>query len=346
MAGSFCGARLKRAREESGLSQGEFARAVGLSSEYISLLESSKRIPSLATLKQIASFLSKEMGFFFLEKKPGIEDFLDDPRIPETLKPELNKFKKYCLDYLTLEEKTGRYLALAPNYINLSPEQLAEEERRRLDLGEEPIRDIFNLLEMNGLRIVRQALSAEFRLAGVFVFDQQKEAAFCLINRSESPGFQIVAAAHFYGHYLKDREAGLILDNMDVMIDEYVSLYSPREQFAQEFAAYFLVPPSKLKSCIEKCAGTHSLTFDEVILIKRYFGVDTRTLVRVLKKYDLISNKQFEDYYKRSSTDREKKIFGYISESEQGKSFPASKRSKIVVSERYRVLAVEASRME
>ncbi|NTU51200.1 MAG: helix-turn-helix transcriptional regulator, partial [Candidatus Aminicenantes bacterium] len=43
------GIRLKKAREEVNLSQGAFAKSLGLSSEYISLLESGKRTPSFET---------------------------------------------------------------------------------------------------------------------------------------------------------------------------------------------------------------------------------------------------------------------------------------------------------
>jgi transcriptional regulator with XRE-family HTH domain len=46
------GARIKKARIAQGLSQAAFARALGFSSEFISLLEADKRGPSYATLKK------------------------------------------------------------------------------------------------------------------------------------------------------------------------------------------------------------------------------------------------------------------------------------------------------
>ena len=56
------GGKLKKARTELGLSQGAVGRALGLSSEFISLLEADKRAPSLATLNKIASLLRKDIG--------------------------------------------------------------------------------------------------------------------------------------------------------------------------------------------------------------------------------------------------------------------------------------------
>jgi len=52
------GSKLKKARTELGLSQVAFARALGFSSEFISLLEADKRAPSLTTLNKIAAYLS------------------------------------------------------------------------------------------------------------------------------------------------------------------------------------------------------------------------------------------------------------------------------------------------
>jgi transcriptional regulator with XRE-family HTH domain len=52
-----------------GLSQGAVARALGISSEFISLLEADKRAPSLATLNKIASLLRKDIGYFLQEKE-------------------------------------------------------------------------------------------------------------------------------------------------------------------------------------------------------------------------------------------------------------------------------------
>jgi len=60
------GSRLKKARTELGLSQAAFARALGFSSEFISLLEADKRAPSLTSLNKIASLLRKDIGYFLM----------------------------------------------------------------------------------------------------------------------------------------------------------------------------------------------------------------------------------------------------------------------------------------
>jgi transcriptional regulator with XRE-family HTH domain len=340
------GTRLKRAREEVNLSQGAFAKALGLSSEYISLLESGKRTPSFETLLKVAGFLNRNVSYFFEDRRPAFESLFDRAAADERIRKDLLKFKAACDRYLELEEQTGRRLDLAPQYPRVSAERLAEEERRRLGLGNEPIRDVLNLCEANGLRIVRQTLPEESRIAGVFVFDEERKAAFALINANEAPGFQTLVAAHLYGHYLMDRADSPIVDDPDVVVDEYVSLYPPREQFAQTFASRFLVPPSKLRELVEKDSRSKSLSFDDVLFLKRYFGVSTRVLLRTLRGRGILPEAKFEEYFKRNPEDREQEVFGSPAGLEERRTRTLFRKSRTVPSDRYRLIAAEAAAMD
>jgi transcriptional regulator with XRE-family HTH domain len=337
------GIRLKRAREEINLSQGAFAKALGLSSEYISLLESGKRTPSFETLLKVAGYLKKDIAFFFEEKKPVFEALLADRAADERARKEILRFRAFCEKYLQLEEQTGRRLDLAPQYTHISPERLAEEERRRLGLGNEPIRDIFGLCEINGLRVVRHPFSEESRISGIFVFDPERRAAFAAVNASEPPGLQAFIAAHEYAHYLRDRFESPIIDNLDVVVDEYVSLYPPREQFAQTFASLFLVPRSKLHELIEKDFRARSLGYEEVLFLKRYFGVSTRAMLRSLRSLGHLPDAKFEEYFKRNPEDRETQIFGSASgqEERRARTLFRKPRAKAIPSDRFRLLASE-----
>jgi Zn-dependent peptidase ImmA (M78 family)/DNA-binding XRE family transcriptional regulator len=340
------GTRLKRAREEVSLSQGAFAKALGLSSEYISLLESGKRTPSFETLLKVAAFLNKNVAYFFEEQKPAFEALFGLRETDDRGLRDLQKFRAYCDRYLLLEEQTGRRLDLAPEYPRVSPERLAEEERRRLGLGNEPVRDVLALFEVNGCRIVRQTLPEEARIAGVFVFDPERKAAFALVNANEPPGLQVFIAAHLYGHYLMDRADSPIIDNPDVVVDEYVSLYPPREQFAQTFASRFLIPPSKLRELVEKDLRSKSLGFDDVLSLKRYFGVSTRSMLRALRGRGHLPEAKFEEYFKRSPEDREQEVFGSLSGQEERRTRTLFRKSRTIPSDRYRLLAAEAAAAE
>jgi len=342
---TFLGSRLKKAREEANLSQGAFARAVGLSSEYISLLESGKRIPSFATLQRIVSALNKDAAYFLSVKEPGFKALFEDPAVPSGLRRELVRFKGWADAYLAAEEATGRRLGLAPKYSHISAERMAEEERKRLGLGDEPIRDIFQLVEVNGLRLMRRPLPEAVRVAGVFVFDEPRAAAFGLVNSAEPPGIEVLAAAHLYGHYLRDRDALMIVDNSDVVLEEYVSLYPPREQFAQQFAAHFLVPPAKLRSLLEKNSSPRGLSFDDVLFLKRFFGVSTRTVLRSLRRHGLLGDFRFEEYFKRDPEEREAALFGDATGVEETAGRRRRSRRRTFLSDRYRLVTTEARAM-
>ncbi len=339
------GPRLRKAREEIDLSQGAFAKALGLSSEYISLLEAGKRTPSFETLRKIAGYLNKDIGYFFDETR-GRPSRPSSRRGPSTSAPgrDILKFRAFAERYLALEEATGRRLDLAPAYSHVSPERLADEERRRLGLGNEPIRDVFALCEANGCRVVRQPFPEEARIAGVFVFDAERRAAFAAVNANEAPGLQAVIAAHLYAHYLRDRAESPIVDNPDVVVEEYVSLYPPREQFAQTFASRFLVPRAKLRDLIEKDFRSRSLGYEDILYLKRYFGVGTRVLLRALRSEGLLAEAKFEEYFKRNPEDREAEVFGATSgpEERRGRALFRKVRARAVPSDRFRLLAAEA----
>ncbi len=337
------GTRLKRAREDINLSQGAFAKALGLSSEYISLLEAGKRTPSFETLLKISGYLNKDIAFFFDEKKPAFEALLAEGAVDPGARREILRFRAYCEKYLLLEEQTGRRLDLAPAYSHISPERLAEEERRRLGLGNEPIRDIFGLCEINGCRIARHPFPDESRIAGIFVFDAEHRAAFAAVNSGEPAGLQTLTAAHVYAHYLKDRSESPIVDNLDVVVEEYVSLYPPREQFAQTFASLFLIPRSKLQDLIEKDFRARNLDYEDVLFLKRYFGVSTRAMLRSLRGLGHLPEAKFVECFKRNPEEREGEVFGAATGNEErrARSLFRKPRARAVPSDRFRLLACE-----
>jgi Zn-dependent peptidase ImmA (M78 family) len=347
--------KIRKAREAAHLSQGAFARALGLSSEYISLLEAGKRTPSMGTLHKIAAFLNRDITFFFHEKPPpdAFTLLFRAEVVDDRTREELQRFRRYCDDYLRLEVITGRRLELAPIYgPNASAERMADEERRRLGLGNEPVRDVFALFETNGCRILRMPLPSESKVSGVFIYLEAKEAAFALVNSAQSPGRQAFSAAHEYCHYLKDRTEGPVIDNPDVFIDEYASLYHPREPFAQAFAARFLMPPSKVQEIVEKEFRSKPLSFDQVLYLKRYFGVSILAMLRTLRGLGTVSKAEFDEYAKIDPAPREKELFGSLTEGNgegeapagEGSGLVAKFRRRPIPSDRYRLLQREAMR--
>jgi transcriptional regulator with XRE-family HTH domain len=332
------GAKLRRTRESLGITQEELSRAVGLSSEFISLLEVGKRTPSLQSLRRLSAFLKKDMAYFLEEKEAAFDVFLNDKKMSSETRNEIRRFKRYCEDYLQLEDLTGRRLETSPLYLSGSPEVMAWEERERLGLGDEPIRDIFGLIEMNGLRLLKQNVLPKAQIAGIFVYFSAEQAGFALVSTAMTQGEQRLIAAHEYCHFLKDRMDGPILDNADIVFEDYLPLYHPREKFAHRFAVNFLVPSSKLRRIHQKELSTRSLHFEDVIYLKRYFGVNTSLMLRRLLELNLISSQRYYEFKEIDFFDFEKSLFGNVI----GDALSMKGRGKTISSERYKTLGVSA----
>ncbi len=332
------GTRLRREREIMGITQEALARSVGLSSEFISLLELGKRMPSLETLTTLSDFFKKDVSFFLKEKEEAFNVLLQDERVDKKARAGLRKFKRYCEEYMHLEDLTGRRIELAPFYSHPSAEAMADEERRRLGIGYEPIRDIFSLLELNGLRILRLPIPEESKISGVFIFFEAERSAFALVNSDQPFEQQVFIAAHEYCHYLKHRNSGPVIDHPDIFIEEYLPLYHPREKFAQTFAVRFLIPPEKIKVVVEKDLHSKKLSFADVLYLKGHFGVNTPDMLHTLKDLEYIPNSKYEAYLKVTPSLDDEVYF-----SDPGWELrPLKKRSKAIPSKRFMSLALEA----
>ncbi len=330
------GVKLRREREKLALTQEELAKSVGLSSEFISYLEIGKRSPSLESIKRISSYLKKDISFFLEEKEMPFSILFEEVSHNKRASAELKKFKKFCEDYLNMEELTGRHIESAPLYSQVIPEKLAIEERLRLGLGNAPIRNVFSLLEMNGLHILRQSITEEAKISGIFVYFRANDVAFTLINKAQSIGNQVLTAVHEYYHYIKDRNDGPIIDNPDVFVNEYLSLYHPREKFAQIFSYHFLMPPSKIKDIIERDIRSKKLNFEDVIYLKRYFGVSTSAMLWSLKDLSYLSYSKFKEFQKIDNIAYEKSLFGEASVEE----LILKGKTRAIPSDRYKSMAV------
>jgi len=88
------------------------------------------------------------------------------------------------------------------------------------------------------------------------------------------------------------------------------TIYHPREEFAQTFAACFLMPASKVRATIEKEFGGRTLTYEHVLYLKRYFGVSSAAMLRKVRGLGYLSAAQHEDWLKLHPENREKEVFG------------------------------------
>ncbi|MDH5386347.1 MAG: ImmA/IrrE family metallo-endopeptidase, partial [Candidatus Aminicenantes bacterium] len=300
-----------------------------------------KRSPSLESLSRIARFLEKDISYFVVDREESFSALIKTEGFDLKTKRLMKKFRKYCNDYVELENMTGRQSDLAPLYTNITAEKMAEQERRRLNLGNASIIDIFSLLEQNGLHVWRHPVPEEMKISGVFVFMESKQAAFALVNSNQSLGQQILTASHEYGHYLKDRFDDPVVDNPDIFIEDYITLYHGREKFAQTFALNFLLPPVKVKEIIERDIRSKRINFEDMIYLRRCFGVSFLAMLQTLRKLEYISPSKFKEFQKRDAEQFEEDLYGQSRES----AFMV-RRGRSQVSDRLLSLVLDAYRMK
>ncbi len=306
---NILGTRLRISREKLGLTQDALSKAVHLSAKFISLLELGKRAPSLETLKNLADFFQEDASYFLEAKGTPKEELFELAGEDRSVKTRLIEFFNTCRELIELEDALGLRPELAPLYSMASAEDIAFNERNRMGLGNEPIKNVFSLFERQGLHIIRQPLPEKSNISGIFIFFDLEQAAFTLINNLHNTDHQVFIAAHEYFHYLKDRNVTVISDNHDVFVSEYLPLYHPREKLAFTFVLNFLMPRKKIEDIIRLQFQSTRLKFKDVLFLKRYFGVSTMAMLYALFDYGCLSAAKFKEFQKRKTSGYENEVF-------------------------------------
>lgn len=295
---SLLARRLVQARREMGLSQEKAAQALGITREYLSMLESGKRKPTMALLRKIAEFYARPIRWFFGAEEPKgrqVLNLLLQSKTPTSLSPEsrlvLGRFLQWCDELSALERLLGITLPPLPRYdwdaeltsdvLKQFAEEIATAERARLHLGDQPIRDIFALLEKQGIKVFRLE-APEGEIDGAMVYDAVLGASL-FVNAKHPLGKQNFIAAHQYAHLLKDRDEGAALCRLSDLLDEEREKVSWEECFANLFAAAFLMPRATIQSIVEGLFEGH-LSEGALVYLRRQFGVSYEALFFRLKE--------------------------------------------------------------
>jgi Zn-dependent peptidase ImmA (M78 family)/DNA-binding XRE family transcriptional regulator len=251
------GARLRSAREASGLTQAEVAARLGLSRPAVAEIEAGRRGVSGLELDRLAYLFGRDIREF-LRPAFDAEDvlaavFRAAPELAEDdLAGSLRDAIRLGRELSSLEASLGLPGAdvVAPAFPAVVPrnrwdavqqgERAAAEERRRLDLGTGPIDDVAELLTAQGVRAVCIDLPADvsgmtlrLRQAGLLV----------VVNRAHAWTRRRFAWAHELAHVRLDPD----LLNQVSRGSERDDL---REVRANAFAAAFLLPEEGVRQFV------------------------------------------------------------------------------------------------
>ena len=212
------GNRLQESRRARGLKQQDVAEQMSMSRTTVVAIEKGERRINPDELIKFARIYGRDVSKFLnrlTEAQDFVPQFRQNWREDFSETPELEKvsfeLQHFAEDYIQLEQLNGitRIENSSPQYgwKGASPEQVAEEiaiaERNRLGIGDGPISNLRERLEMDiGLSIFYFPMPS--LISGLFVYNDALGG--CIgINSNHPRDRGNWSLAHEYGHYLTNR---------------------------------------------------------------------------------------------------------------------------------------------
>lgn len=245
------GRKLRDAREARGWTQEDAAKAIDVARTTLINIEQGKRSPSVVELAKLAHEYGRDVSELLRQPKDfsaadiqfrAVQVDIEAPEAEQT-------FKELSQDYYDLE----RLLDIEPTYSypreystdNLRLEQAAESianrERNRLGMGDQPISSNFRdtLENVVGLRVFYFPMSA---ISGMYFFTDALGGCIAINQQARYEERRRWNMAHEYGHFLMSRYKS----NVVVYSDEGMPIKSENDRLADAFARYFLMPTSSV----------------------------------------------------------------------------------------------------
>lgn len=246
------GRRLRLVRESAGLKQQDVAAQISLSRSALAQFEAGIKAPSSLHLARLAEIYRRDIGEFLAEEFDEARRdalaalFRADPQLAgdHERARALADCAKLCREYTNLETLLGVDQERAyPVGYETPPmrtrwdairqgERLAEMERARLKLGDDPISDMAEILERQGVRFIEMSLPEN--ISGLFLLDG-KYGPSIFVNEDHHPRRRAFSCVHEYCHVLADRDLGSIVSRAENREDL-------PEVRANAFTAAFLLP--------------------------------------------------------------------------------------------------------
>lgn len=346
------GLNLRRMRKSNGLTQADLAAALEVSRSTVVLMEQGKRNVRAQEIEALAATFGCSTASIFAEVGPGFEseneyDLLAEigQALPEVgqqplLRDRLGRILRVASTLTDIESRLGLDSgSLGPHSYDLSSPKTAweatqqgilaaAEERRRLNLGDAPIRDVDETLASNRIRMTKTDLPTN--ISGMFL-NSRRTGFLLIVNRTipvERRRFQI---AHGYAHVLFDR-------NHRCLTCRTESRHDFCELRASAFAISFLLPEVGVRRYLESLGketlgrssrvelelysepcgphleerrvrvpgrgrrGAEPISYCDLVQTAWFYGVTPSMAAGVLLNLRLVTKEQFEQLDKTSQT--------------------------------------------
>ena len=277
---------LQQARKKMGMTQADAARVIDAARTTLVAIEKGERRLKPNELIQLARAYGRSVSDF-VRPTPAIEPFEVQFRAvyqrqeQEELQisPVIEHFEQLCRNYLELEQIMDAPMSRTypPEYrcntlpLEAAAENIALAERQRLGLGDGPLPQLRDILELSvGIRVFYLKMPARF--SEIYSYDQQLGACMA-INQNHCEERRRWSMAHGYLHFLAHRRKP-VLD-----FDGPYQRKPESERLAEAFPKYFLMPTSGLLRRFTDMSSAHGkFTTTNLFTLANFYGVSIEAL--------------------------------------------------------------------
>ena len=272
------------AREYRGLSQTALAKNIkGLSQSNLSKFEKGLGTLSNEVIDRIIEHLEFPRGFYEKRIYNVVENaHYRTKSITKGNRMELEYSSKiigYIIDEMSdaveFPDTKIKQIDIEDGY---TPFEIASFTRRFMGLTDEPVKDIFTLLENYGIIVVEIEDSTDL-FDGVS-FPTDKGYYVVVINKNFSNDRKRFTLAHELGHIIMHISPTFIIPN-----------YRDKEAEAHQFASEFLMPSDHIRSSLR------SLKLSSLGELKRYWLTSMASIIRRAYDLELITKEKYSNFY-------------------------------------------------
>jgi Zn-dependent peptidase ImmA (M78 family)/DNA-binding XRE family transcriptional regulator len=291
---SGLGARLKAARSNARLTQGQAAQHIDIARTTLVAIERGDRRVSPTELIALADcyaitpdrLLHEEIAPINISPQfRRIHDNIDDSDTSDTIRA----LEEMAVRYVDLERKLGRALMpgypapaqIKPGNLRNQAEDIALQLRSYLGIGLSPIQDLPSLLEIEmSIRVFLVPLPS--KVSGAYVYADRINACV-LINVNHSVTRQAWTGAHELGHFMINRQGADIFR-------ENESADATEERFADAFAGAFLMPAAAVRRRHDDSLDANgAFSARALIFLADQFHVSLEAMCRRLESLELLA---------------------------------------------------------
>lgn len=306
--------RMKAARKMKGYSLQDLSDklSISLSKQALSRLETGESNPDSKTISILSKALNVGPDYFFREQSVSLEG-INFRKLKSLPAKEVEKITALTVDflerYLELEDilsiENPLSFSIKAKFVSneVEVEQAAKELRDQWNLGTDPLPNIIEMLEENGIKVF--TIKADSSFSGMSTSVQNKIPVIVLNISDKIPLTRIrFTALHELAHLY------LSLDHLEEKV---------YEKFCDVFAGAFLLPSNKLEEILG--SKRTKILLNELMMISGQFGISMTAIMYRAYSLKIITpsyHKFFMIQYNKFNTkEKEYKIYNGTEKSDR-----------------------------